>query len=51
MVEEGECNLICVFGQITLLILYMITFYLGDEIENECPKMMHFIFSASSHYS
>lgn len=38
MVGEIEYNLICVFGQIALLILYMITFHLADEIENECSK-------------
>lgn len=38
MVGEIEHNQICVFGQIALLILFMITFHLADEIENECSK-------------
>lgn len=38
VVEERECNLICVFGQIISLILYILTFHLAAEIENEHPK-------------
>lgn len=38
VVEEREHNLICVFSQIISLILYILTFQLADEIENERPK-------------
>lgn len=39
VVEKRECNLICVFGQIISLILYILTFHLADEIENEHQKL------------